>query len=452
MSAAALRREERQAEREERKAIRAERRAEAQARPPSRLTTTLQGVSREGVVILMLSLCVFMLLALFSYAPTDPGWSYSGPESTTSNWMGSIGAWLSDVLYSLFGGSALWWPAMLGFGAWRLMRQPSTELVWDPTTIAVRAGGLFLLIMATCVIGDIQFYSPDSQLTNGAGGILGKGIAGALTPLIGMGGTVLASLASFLCGFTLFTGMSWLTVMDELGNGCMRLGVWLKERLNSRRDDEYDDEATYAEEALTHDENDADNEPERDDERLSWWQRLLPRRRDERVEWEEDSDEILLGAAQADDTLAAEPRGKRRVEPSLGGDDDFANDRSTDIPWQTAETTPSAKVPGAAYTERMTVQSATVNIEGVELASAVQAAVASQAAAAPRTAASLESAADSRADVTRSRLPDASAIEAERQRHASASRDAEASTSGSTPPVDSSVSETPPVTDSRPAK
>ena len=421
-SPAAQRRAERQAERAERQAIRAEQRAEKAARPPSRLTTTLQGVSREGVVILMLSLCVFMLLALFSYAPTDPGWSYSGPELTPSNWMGSIGAWLSDVLYSLFGGSALWWPAMLGFGAWRLMRQPSTELVWDPTTIAVRAGGLFLLIMATCVIGDIQFYSPDSQLTNGAGGILGKGIAGALTPLIGMGGTVLVAMASFLCGFTLFTGMSWLTVMDELGNGCMRVSGWFAERFNSRRDDQdaYDDEAAYAEESLTHEDGEEDDSDRDPAPRLSWWQRLLPGRRAREDEWDEDSDEILLGRRQEAEGIAAEPRGQRRVEPSLDGGtdeaisarDDFADDRSTDIPWQTAETTPSAKVPGAAYTERMTVQSANVSIEGVDLAAALKTAVAAEAASAPRVA---------HADVTRSRLPQAAAIEAERQRHADAS-------------------------------
>ena len=439
-SAAAQRRADRQAERAERQEIRAERRAEVAARPPSRLTTTLQGVGREGTVIVMLSLCVFMLLALFSYAPTDPGWSYSGPEVTLSNWMGSIGAWLSDVLYALFGGSALWWPAMLGFGAWRLMRQPSTELVWDPTALAVRAGGLFLLIMATCVIGDIQFYSPDSQLTNGAGGILGKGIAGALTLLIGMGGTVLVSLASFLFGFTLFTGMSWLTVMDELGNGCTRLIAWFNERFNSHRDDS-DDEAAYAEESLSHEESD-ETQDGSDAPALSWWQRLIPgRRHDNNGEWDEDNDEILFGTRQGDASIAAESRGTRRVEPSLGEeeapaitarDDDFATDRSTNIPWQTAETTPSAKVPGAAYTERMTVQSANVSIEGVDLAAALKTAVASEMAAAPRTA---------RADVTRSRLPEGAAIEAERQRHATT---AEASVSTATQPaVESGATDAP---------
>ncbi len=58
------------------------------------------------VVVVMLALCVFLLLALFSYHPADPGWSYQGPETDVRNWMGPVGAWLADVLYSLLGASA----------------------------------------------------------------------------------------------------------------------------------------------------------------------------------------------------------------------------------------------------------------------------------------------------------------------------------------------------------
>jgi S-DNA-T family DNA segregation ATPase FtsK/SpoIIIE len=53
----------------------------------------LQGSVREGVVVLLLALCVFLLLALLSYHPSDPGWSYQGPETEVRNWMGQVGAW-----------------------------------------------------------------------------------------------------------------------------------------------------------------------------------------------------------------------------------------------------------------------------------------------------------------------------------------------------------------------
>ena len=188
----------------------------------------LQGVTREGAVILLLAVCVFLLLALFSYHPGDPGWSHSGPDQDIANWMGQIGAWLSDVLYSLFGASALWWPGMFGLAAWRIMRQHQVQIAWDPVALAVHTGGLVLLLMSTTTLGDLHFYNPASDLPNQAGGILGMGIAGALSQLVGVHGTTLIAIAAFMCGFTLFTGMSWLTVMDELGSSCHRLFQWAR--------------------------------------------------------------------------------------------------------------------------------------------------------------------------------------------------------------------------------
>ncbi|EWH00364.1 hypothetical protein Q427_19930 [Halomonas sp. BC04] len=79
-----------------------------------RMRLHLHGAAREGAIILLLAGCVFLLLALFSYEPADPGWSHRGPETDVDNWMGPIGAWLSDVLYSLFGASASGGPACWG--------------------------------------------------------------------------------------------------------------------------------------------------------------------------------------------------------------------------------------------------------------------------------------------------------------------------------------------------
>ena len=54
-----------------------------------RFGVRLQGAAREGVVILLLAACVFLLLAMFSYQASDPGWSHSGPDVTVNNWMAS---------------------------------------------------------------------------------------------------------------------------------------------------------------------------------------------------------------------------------------------------------------------------------------------------------------------------------------------------------------------------
>ncbi|GHC30922.1 hypothetical protein GCM10010082_26430 [Kushneria pakistanensis] len=191
----------------------------------------LQGAAKEGVAIIMLALCAFLLLALFSYMPADPSWSHSGPDQQVTNWMGPVGAWLSDVLYSLFGASALWAPGMLGLGAWRLMRAREAHVVWDPMALAVRGGGLLLVMVATCNVGALHFQDASSDLPYGSGGIVGEGVSAALASLVGKHGTTLLSLAAFLCGMPLLTGMSWFSIIDEMGNGIWRGVRWCARRL-----------------------------------------------------------------------------------------------------------------------------------------------------------------------------------------------------------------------------
>ncbi|MGO2242393.1 MAG: DNA translocase FtsK 4TM domain-containing protein [Halomonas sp.] len=195
----------------------------------------LQGSVRECVVVVLLALCVFLLLALFSYQPSDPGWSYQGPEADIRNWMGQVGAWLADVLYSLLGASALWWPGMFGFAAWWLIRSRQVRFELDPVAIAVHAGGLVLLMFGTTMLGALHFYHPNSMLPYASGGILGEGLVASLKPLVGSGGVGLIAAALILSGFPLFSGMSWLQVADELGKRICRLGGWLSARRQSRR-------------------------------------------------------------------------------------------------------------------------------------------------------------------------------------------------------------------------
>ncbi|PRY66462.1 S-DNA-T family DNA segregation ATPase FtsK/SpoIIIE [Vreelandella songnenensis] len=196
----------------------------------------LQGSVREGVVVVLLALCVFLLLALFSYHPEDPGWSYQGPETDVRNWMGPVGAWLADVLYSLLGASALWWPGMFGFAAWWLMRSRQVRFELDPVAIAVHAGGLVLLMFGTTMLGALHFYHPESILPYASGGILGEGLVGTLKPLVGSGGVGLIAAALILVGFPLFSGMSWLQVADEVGRRLCRVGGWFKARREKGRE------------------------------------------------------------------------------------------------------------------------------------------------------------------------------------------------------------------------
>ena len=278
------------------------------------LAIHLHGVAREGATIILLAACVFLLLALFSYQAADPGWSQRGPEAQVSNWMGPFGAWLADVLYSLFGASALWWPGMLGFAGWWLVRTRKVQIEWDTTAIAVRLGGLVLLLLGTTTLGALHFYSPDSVLPYSSGGILGEGLVGALVPLVDSGGTGLLAVVAMLCGFPLFTGISWFTVMDEVGHRFLRLWCWLATPfglMRERREEHWADDDTLAEAEPA-----AGVVPRR---RWRFWQRR-----------------------DSETAAALEPQHESA----------FGDDGNTDIPWDVPERTPSAKRPEAAYTAR----------------------------------------------------------------------------------------------------
>ncbi len=326
-----------------------------------RFGVRLQGASREGVIILLLASCVFLLLALFSYVPADPGWSQSGPEQSVANWMGSIGAWLADVLYSLFGASALWWPGMLGFAAWRLMRRREVRVEWDATALAVRAAGLVLLLLATTSLGSLHFFNPASDLPYKAGGILGEGLSEALQPLVGLRGATLLALAAFLCGFPLFTGLSWLSVMDELGMRTQRMWAWLARQFGGSRERTggadssaelaaNSDASAYAKDS---------GRSESIDGASPWWRRWLGLGRaagwqaepvlagGQRLEPQlnEDAENESVSARSAASTPSrGNSASSREAEPLRA-----ERDRGTDIPWDVPEHTPSAKRPEAAY-------------------------------------------------------------------------------------------------------
>ncbi len=54
-------------------------------------------IVREGALIGLAVVCLYLLLALFSYDGNDPGWSSTGSNSQIANAGGPTGAWLADV-------------------------------------------------------------------------------------------------------------------------------------------------------------------------------------------------------------------------------------------------------------------------------------------------------------------------------------------------------------------
>ena len=70
-----------------------------------KLFTPLSGTQRifEAVLIAITLMAAYLLLALLSYHPADPGWSQTSWQGEVKNLAGSAGAWLADITRFTFG-------------------------------------------------------------------------------------------------------------------------------------------------------------------------------------------------------------------------------------------------------------------------------------------------------------------------------------------------------------
>ncbi|MDC8831141.1 DNA translocase FtsK [Alteromonas gilva] len=183
----------------------------------------LSGIQRiwEAGIIIACAFAFFLLLALASFHPGDPGWSQAGLQNNVHNWVGPTGAWTADLLFFTFGYLAYATPFCSAFVGWFFFHNVKTWRELDYLAIGLRVIGALLIALGLTGISSINF---DDLFSFSAGGLVGDVISSALVPYFNVAGTVLL-LLSFCCvGFTLMTGISWLLIIDKLGEGTLWLG------------------------------------------------------------------------------------------------------------------------------------------------------------------------------------------------------------------------------------
>ena len=204
---------------------------------------------REGAFIGVSAVCLYMLLALFTYSPQDPGWSASGSGTDIANLGGPTGAWLADVFFSLVGYAAYLFPILLAYRAVIILIERKEEKGFDWLTFGIRALGLVLVMIAGTALAAMN-DSGNSPLPQGAGGILGQAIGGSFTLAFSAVGSRLILLAVFLFGMTIFTDLSWLKLMDRLGSWAIdyfeKSRVWVLKTVDEFKNKRERDKAVEA--------------------------------------------------------------------------------------------------------------------------------------------------------------------------------------------------------------
>ncbi|MBP8926160.1 MAG: DNA translocase FtsK 4TM domain-containing protein [Pseudomonadales bacterium] len=181
---------------------------------------------REGVIIGLVALGAYLLLALGTYSVGDPGWSSTGNGAAISNSGGATGAWIADVLLSLFGYVSYLLPLMLGYRAWAQVRVRQTPLELDWLLVSIRGVGCILVVISGTGLLALK-GSVTTLLPSGIGGMLGETLAQVCPRAFGVAGSQLLLMSLMLFGLTIFTDLSWSRLTEQTG----RLALLAWERI-----------------------------------------------------------------------------------------------------------------------------------------------------------------------------------------------------------------------------
>jgi len=190
---------------------------------------------REGMLFMLSALAVYFFLSLVTYYPDDPGWSHQGPGHVVHNFGGVVGAWFADIFLYLFGVMAYLFPLMVGFSGWLVYRGRTPTGGIDVHVLSIRWAGFLLTVASGCGLATLHFYAAPGSLPLDAGGVFGNLVGHGLESLFSFLGATLFLLALFLTGITLFTGLSWLSLMDWTGRVTLTFIAWLMVQLAQLR-------------------------------------------------------------------------------------------------------------------------------------------------------------------------------------------------------------------------
>jgi S-DNA-T family DNA segregation ATPase FtsK/SpoIIIE len=183
------------------------------------LPPRIAALLREFWWFALLAVALYLLIVLYTYHKGDPGWSHSLRTTSIRNAGGVIGAYLSDLLLYLFGISAYWWvlfcAALVAWGFRRIEVVRET----DRRSYLVVGIGFLVLLIASSGIEFLRLHTLQAILPLAPGGMIGAMAGGVASKLLGFTGGTLILLLVFAAGLSLFTSVSWLTIIEKIGTG-----------------------------------------------------------------------------------------------------------------------------------------------------------------------------------------------------------------------------------------
>ena len=175
---------------------------------------------KESGFILGLLAAMLMLVSLLSFNPADPSWSQTAWGGVVHNAGGYVGAWIADTLFFTFGSFAYPLPFIVLGASWVFFRSRNEDESIDLLLWGTRLLGLVMMLLTSCGLADINF---DDIWYFSSGGVVGDVLTSLSMPALNVLGSTLVFMLLWGAGFTLLTGISWLTIVENLGQWSLSL-------------------------------------------------------------------------------------------------------------------------------------------------------------------------------------------------------------------------------------
>jgi DNA segregation ATPase FtsK/SpoIIIE, S-DNA-T family len=129
---------------------------------------------------------------------------------------------LSDLLLMLFGVSAWWWVVLAVAYVIRTFRHLDETPLAGGRQRWIRLGGFSLLLFSSTGVEWLRAWHWAVALPDAHGGVFGSLVGAGAGALLGFTGGSLVLLLLMAVGFSLFTGVSWLSMAERTGEWAER--------------------------------------------------------------------------------------------------------------------------------------------------------------------------------------------------------------------------------------
>jgi S-DNA-T family DNA segregation ATPase FtsK/SpoIIIE len=191
----------------------------------------------EFIGVALFALALIWLIALVTYDPSDPAWFFTTDEGQVpANFVGRVGAFLSELSFQLFGYGSYLLPALLAVAGWHYF--------WCQPPDAAYTKGFGVALFFACASTFLSMLFGSTELdgkTFHAGGSIGNWLGDAMSEYFNRTGSIIVLLTTMTLSVIMSTHFSFGRLFETASQESRDLSArgvgWLRRWYEERRKD-----------------------------------------------------------------------------------------------------------------------------------------------------------------------------------------------------------------------